>query len=234
MKIILLSSTSKIWSTLHSCQHKWTVFPSSSQGSTSFPQRPRLHTSRLLLLFFFPLLIFVHIFHCLFIFFFSLQTFFIVFFIIKFSIPCSQVLSLHLQSQKMIIVFPLAKLSMVLSQLYLSRVVRKPAFCICENKGADQLRGDREADQRLCFRNSFAVTAKLISAFVFATRIVQSPYFLNPKFQASSHLLWVYSPVCVGPGLKPRRPVFSERGSFQYVHTHLYQGLSCWLGLVRL
>ena len=28
----------------------------------------------------------------------------------------------------------------------------KPAFCICENKDADQLRGDREADQRLCFR----------------------------------------------------------------------------------
>ena len=35
---------------------------------------------------------------------------------------------------------------------YLSRVVRKPDFCICENKGADQLRGDREDDQRLCFR----------------------------------------------------------------------------------
>ena len=31
-------------------------------------------------------------------------------------------------------------------------VVRKPAFRICENKDADQLRGNREADQRLCFR----------------------------------------------------------------------------------
>ena len=30
--------------------------------------------------------------------------------------------------------------------------MRKAAFCICENKDADQLRGDREADQRLCFR----------------------------------------------------------------------------------
>ena len=60
---------------------------------------------------------------------------------------------------------------------------------------------------------SFAVTAKLISAFVFATRIVQSLYFLNPKFQASSHLMWLYSPVCVGPGRKPRRLVFSQRGS---------------------
>ena len=58
------------------------------------------------------------------------------------------------------------------------------------------------------------VTAKLISAFVFATQIVQFLYFLNLKFQASSHLLWQYSPVCVGPGRKPRRPVFSERGSY--------------------
>ena len=30
--------------------------------------------------------------------------------------------------------------------------MRKPAFCICENKDADQLRGNREADQRLCLR----------------------------------------------------------------------------------
>ena len=37
------------------------------------------------------------------------------------------------------------------SQNYLSRIVRKPAFGICENKDADQLRGNREADQRLCF-----------------------------------------------------------------------------------
>ena len=34
----------------------------------------------------------------------------------------------------------------------LSPVVRKPAFCICENKDEDQLRGNREVDQRLCFR----------------------------------------------------------------------------------
>ena len=35
---------------------------------------------------------------------------------------------------------------------YMSLVMRKPAFCTCENKDADQLRGNREADQRLCFR----------------------------------------------------------------------------------
>ena len=28
----------------------------------------------------------------------------------------------------------------------------KPAFCICENKDADQLRGNCEGDQHLCFR----------------------------------------------------------------------------------
>ena len=81
---------------------------------------------------------------------------------------------------------------------YSSRVMRKPDFRICENKDADQLRGNREADQRLFF----------------AKWIVQSLYFLNPEFQASSHLVWSYSLVCVGPGRKPRRPVFSQRGSF--------------------
>ena len=34
----------------------------------------------------------------------------------------------------------------------MGRVVRKLAFGVCENKDADQLRGNREADQRLCFR----------------------------------------------------------------------------------
>ena len=34
----------------------------------------------------------------------------------------------------------------------LSCVMRKQAFCIGENKGAAQLPGNSEADQRLCFR----------------------------------------------------------------------------------
>ena len=69
----------------------------------------------------------------------------------------------------------------------------KPKICIGENKEADQLRGSREADQRLCFR----------SAFVFATRIVQLLFHLNPKFQASGSFLCLYRPVCVGPVWKP-------------------------------
>ena len=69
---------------------------------------------------------------------------------------------------------------------------------------------------------SFAVTAKLISAFVFATRIGQYLYFLDAKFQASSHLVWLYSLVCVGPG---RRHVFSQQGS--YYLPCISQLLSC-------
>ena len=52
----------------------------------------------------------------------------------------------------------------------------KPTICICENKGADQLRGNR---------------------------IVHFLFFLNPKFQASSLPLCLYSSVCVGPVRKP-------------------------------
>ena len=34
----------------------------------------------------------------------------------------------------------------------MSRIMRKPIFSVCENKDADQLHDNREADQRLCFR----------------------------------------------------------------------------------
>ena len=40
----------------------------------------------------------------------------------------------------------------IILQSYLSRVMRKLYFCLYENKGADQLRSDCKADQRLCFR----------------------------------------------------------------------------------
>ena len=38
----------------------------------------------------------------------------------------------------------------------------KTVFCICENKDGDQLGGNREADQRLCFRYTDS-TAPLLS-----------------------------------------------------------------------
>ena len=42
--------------------------------------------------------------------------------------------------------------------------MRKLALCICENKDADQLRGNREADQRLCYRYTDS-TITLISKY---------------------------------------------------------------------
>ena len=63
----------------------------------------------------------------------------------------------------------------------------KPTICIIENKGADQLRSNCEADQPLGF----------------ATRIVQFLPYLTPKFQVSSLLLKLYRPVCVRPVRKP-------------------------------
>ena len=40
----------------------------------------------------------------------------------------------------------------------------KPTICICENKDADQLRGNREADQRLCFRYSDSTIPPLLNS----------------------------------------------------------------------
>ena len=57
--------------------------------------------------------------------------------------------------------------------------MRKTAFCICENKDADQLRGNREADQRLCFRYSDSMI----------------PLLSKSKIQGSSDLLSLHSPV---------------------------------------
>ena len=40
----------------------------------------------------------------------------------------------------------------------------KPTICIGENKGADQLRGHREADQRHCFRYSDSTIPLLLKS----------------------------------------------------------------------
>ena len=49
----------------------------------------------------------------------------------------------------------------------MSRPMGKPTICIGENKGADQLRGNRgnrEADQRLCFRYSDSTIPPLLNS----------------------------------------------------------------------
>ena len=64
-------------------------------------------------------------------------------------------------------------------------------FCICENKDADQLCGNREADQRLCFC------------------YIASTIPLLPKYKISSHLP---SSVTVHPGLFRTRSETQKTG----------------------
>ena len=61
---------------------------------------------------------------------------------------------------------------------------------ICENKGADQLYGNRTADQHLCFR------------------CIDSTITLLSKSEKSQD----NSPLCVGPGWKPLGQIFSRPG----------------------
>ena len=53
----------------------------------------------------------------------------------------------------------------------------KPAICIGENKGADQLRSNCEADQRLCFR----YTDSTIPLFSKSKRISEDYIGFQPK-----------------------------------------------------
>ena len=55
----------------------------------------------------------------------------------------------------------------------------KPTICIGENKGTHQLRGNREADQRLCFRDSDSTIPLLLKDRVFMPRGLVSSLKLN-------------------------------------------------------
>ena len=46
----------------------------------------------------------------------------------------------------------------------MSRRMGKQTICIGENKGADQLHGYREADQRLCFRYPDSTIPQLLNS----------------------------------------------------------------------
>ena len=51
-------------------------------------------------------------------------------------------------------------LPFVLLSLYnMSHIMRKPDFCICKNKGADQLCSNCTADQPLCFRYTVSMSS---------------------------------------------------------------------------
>ena len=62
--------------------------------------------------------------------------------------------------------------------------LRKPDFCLCENKGADQLRSNCEADQRLCFRftdSTLSLLLKLLACFCDCTGRFVSDLVGNPE-----------------------------------------------------
>ena len=68
--------------------------------------------------------------------------------------------------------------------------------------------------EKTCFLHIYAKTKVQISCaatvqMISAALIVKSLYFLNPKFQASDHHLWLYSPVVLKKGRKPQRQIFS-------------------------
>ena len=75
--------------------------------------------------------------------------------------------------------------------------MKKPAFCTCENKDLDQLCGNREADQHLCFRYT------------------DSTIPLLPKSEISSLLL---SSVAVQPSLCR---IWSETAKTGFLTTRL-------------
>ena len=80
--------------------------------------------------------------------------------------------------------------------------MRKPFFCICKNKGADQLCGDREADQRLCFRYTDSSIPLL---------------FKMQNFKPLAIFCGSNNPVCVGPGRKPEDRFSQNEAQMKHV-----------------
>ena len=87
----------------------------------------------------------------------------------------------------------------------MTRIIRTPAF----------LRMLKTKAQISCTE-----TTQLTRAFVLTTTIVQSLYFLNPKVQASSHLLWPHIPVCVG---NPKDRFLMTRLKYNHSLEHKYR-----------
>ena len=87
--------------------------------------------------------------------------------------------------------------------------MRKPDFCLGENKGADQLRSNCEADQRLCFRYSDSIIPLLfigkISSLWPASVTVQADlcfvfcFLVTPinQFLIILGRCTLYTPVCL-------------------------------------
>ena len=121
--------------------------------------------------------------------------------------------------------------------IYMSLITSKPAFCICENKDADHLRGNREDDQRLCFRYTDSTIPLLIKSvisnqignqnvvFFLMTRLIFM-YFskVSALFCLKLHrkAYWI-------PGLDTIRVYTVSRcGDARMGRGHASYSLSCW------
>ena len=54
---------------------------------------------------------------------------------------------------------------------------------------------------------------QLIGGFFVFAPYQYNHCFKNPKYNLSSHLMWLHSPICVGPGRRPEYSFFSRRVS---------------------
>ena len=107
----------------------------------------------------------------------------------------------------------------------------KTGFCICENKGADQLRGDREADLRLCYRYTDSTTpllpkfkcqASSNAPFCGCTArfVSETPKTVFSRTRLIREVLETYSPRWARWQVKPQSPLYipiSFMISAQYV-----------------
>ena len=100
--------------------------------------------------------------------------------------------------------------------------MRKPDFCLGENKGADQLRGNREADQRLCFRHSDSAISLLPKSEISS--------FLPYSETAQTGLCWTWSETPKTGFLTSRLIlfIFSQDIQTQQMTT------TGWLGMVSI
>ena len=130
----------------------------------------------------------------------------------------------------------------------LSRLMGKPTICIGENKDADQLRGNREADQRLCFRYSDSTIPLLlkseISSFQLFSVLVQAglcrtcsettllvfprggSFTVESYHTSISSLLSLTDAILVGCSLTSGKhvPVINPLTRFLYRKTGVYRG----------
>ena len=60
--------------------------------------------------------------------------------------------------------------------------------------------------EKTCFLHMRKLRRRLVP--LFSLQIVQPLYFLYPKYPASNHLVWLYSPISVRHGRKSKRKTF--------------------------